>query len=105
MFTVTDTYREDKFFVLEDGIYKATPLLVALAVIEISDVVFAVDSIPAVFGVTLDPFIIYTSNMFAIVSLRALYGFVATVISELRCAYVPSFASISISLIPMNPSL
>jgi len=62
----------------------ATPLLLALAVVEISDVLFAVDSIPAVFGVTLDPFIIYTSNMFAIFSLRSLYSFVSTVMTELR---------------------
>lgn len=62
----------------------ATPLLLALAVIEISDVVFAVDSVPAVFGVTQDPFIVYTSNMWAILSLRALYGFVAVVMGELR---------------------
>ncbi len=62
----------------------ATPLLLALAVVELSDVLFAVDSIPAVFGVTLDPFIIYTSNIFAILSLRALYGFVSTVMTELR---------------------
>lgn len=62
----------------------ATPLLLALAVVEISDVLFAVDSIPAVFGVTLDPFIIYSSNMFAIFSLRSLYSFVSTVMTELR---------------------
>lgn len=62
----------------------ATPLLLTLAVIELSDVVFAVDSIPAVFGVTLDPFIVYTSNMFAILSLRSLYSFVSTVMTELR---------------------
>jgi len=62
----------------------ATPLLLALAVVEISDVVFAVDSIPAVFGVTLDPFIVYSSNMFAILSLRSLYSFVSTIMSELR---------------------
>ncbi len=62
----------------------ATPLLLTLAVIELSDVLFAVDSIPAVFGVTLDPFIIYTSNIFAILSLRALYSFVSNVMSELR---------------------
>ena len=62
----------------------ATPLLLALAVVEISDVLFAVDSIPAVFGVTLDPFVIYTSNMFAIFSLRSLYSFVSTVMTELR---------------------
>jgi predicted tellurium resistance membrane protein TerC len=62
----------------------ATPLLLVVAVIELSDVVFAVDSIPAIFGVTTDPFIVYTSNMFAILSLRALYGFVATVVDELE---------------------
>jgi len=62
----------------------ATPLLLTLAVVEISDVVFAVDSIPAVFGVTLDPFIVYTSNLFAILSLRSLYSFVSTIMSELR---------------------
>jgi TerC family integral membrane protein len=62
----------------------ATPLLLALAVVEISDVVFAVDSIPAVFGVTLDPFIVYTSNLFAILSLRSLYSFVSTIMRELR---------------------
>jgi TerC family integral membrane protein len=62
----------------------ATPLLLTLAVVELSDVLFAVDSIPAVFGVTLDPFIVYTSNMFAIFSLRSLYSFVSTVMTELR---------------------
>lgn len=86
VFTVTPAYRGDKFFVQEDNMWKVTPLFVVLAVIEISDVIFAVDSIPAVFGVTLDPVVVYTSNMAAILSLRALYGFVATVIAELRCA-------------------
>ncbi len=62
----------------------ATPLLLTLAVVELSDVVFAVDSIPAVFGVTQDPFIVYSSNMFAILSLRSLYSFVSTIMSELR---------------------
>lgn len=85
MFTVTPGYRGDKFFVREDGILKATPLFCVLAVIELSDVIFAVDSIPAIFGVTLDPVVVYTSNMAAILSLRALYGFVASVMSELRC--------------------
>lgn len=85
VFTVTPDYRADKFFVQEDNIWKVTPLFVVLAVIEISDVIFAVDSIPAVFGVTLDPVVVYTSNMAAILSLRALYGFVATVIADLRC--------------------
>jgi tellurite resistance protein TerC len=51
----------------------ATPLLVALVLVEISDVVFALDSIPAIFGITLDPFIVFTSNIFAILGLRSLY--------------------------------
>ncbi|EFJ49967.1 hypothetical protein VOLCADRAFT_80441 [Volvox carteri f. nagariensis] len=81
---VSDTYDGDNFFTVRDGTRMATPLLLTLAVVELSDVVFAVDSIPAVFGVTLDPFIVYTSNVFAILSLRALYSFVATAMGELR---------------------
>lgn len=78
-------YDGDRFFTtLADGARVATPLLLVLAVIEVSDVVFAVDSIPAVFGVTLDPFIVYTSNIFAILSLRGLYGFVSGVMGQLR---------------------
>jgi TerC family integral membrane protein len=84
IFTVTDSYRGDRFFVVENDVFKVTPLFVVLVVIEISDIIFAADSLPAVFGVTLDPLVIYTSNIAAILSLRALYGFVATVIAELR---------------------
>jgi len=81
----SDHYDGDKFWTIApDGAKVATPLLLALAVVELSDVIFAVDSIPAVFGVTLDPFIIYTSNIFAILSLRSLYGFVSSVMTELR---------------------
>lgn len=83
--TTTDTYDGDKFFTtLADGTRAATPLLLALAVVELSDVLFAVDSIPAVFGVTLDPFIVYSSNIFAILSLRSVYFFMATVMTQLR---------------------
>lgn len=81
---VTDTYSGANFFEIQNGVKMATPLLLTLAVVEISDVLFAVDSIPAVFGITLDPFIVYTSNMFAIFSLRSLYTFVSTVMTELR---------------------
>lgn len=81
---VTDTYDGDKFFTEQNGVRAATPLLLALAVVEISDVVFAVDSIPAVFGITRDPFIVWTSNMMAILSLRALYGFVSTMMKQLH---------------------
>ena len=62
----------------------ATPLLLVLAVVELSDLIFAVDSIPAVFGVTKDPFIVYTSNMFAIVGLRSLFGVVSTAMAKLK---------------------
>lgn len=85
LFTFTDAYDGDKFFTtLADGTRAATPLLLVLLVVEFSDVVFAVDSIPAVFGVTLDPFIVYTSNIFAILSLRGLFTFVATFMSKMR---------------------
>jgi tellurite resistance protein TerC len=62
-----------RFFLREAGRWVATPLLLALVLIELSDVVFALDSIPAIFGVTLDPFIVFTSNIFAILGLRSLY--------------------------------
>ncbi len=70
---VTADYRRDKFFVVEGGVRHATPLFVVLLLVEISDLIFAVDSIPAIFAVTTDPFIVYTSNVFAILGLRALY--------------------------------
>jgi tellurite resistance protein TerC len=71
---VTNKY-DDKgsFFVRQGGRWMATPLLVVVAVVESSDVIFAVDSIPAVFGVTKDPFIVYTSNIFAILGLRSMF--------------------------------
>jgi len=70
---VTAGYREDKFFVRENGVRMATPLFVVLLLVEVSDLIFAVDSIPAIFAVTTDPFIVYTSNVFAILGLRSLY--------------------------------
>lgn len=79
---VTSDYREDKFFVRENGIRMATPLFVVLLLVEISDVIFAVDSIPAIFAVTTDPFIVYTSNVFAILGLRSLYFALAGVMDK-----------------------
>jgi len=70
---MTSGYVEGKFFVKQGGKRLATLLFLVLLVIETTDVVFAVDSIPAIFGITLDPFIVYTSNMFAILGLRSLY--------------------------------
>jgi tellurite resistance protein TerC len=69
----TDEYHGDKFFVRLDASTFATPLLVALLFVEISDLIFAVDSIPAILAITTDPFLVYTSNVFAILGLRSLY--------------------------------
>ena len=73
LFNVTDKYDGDKFFTYENGKKFATPLLVVVAVIEFTDLLFAVDSIPAIFAISNDPFILYTSNIFAILGLRALF--------------------------------
>jgi len=79
---VTPDYRRDKFFVRENGLLMATPLFVALLLVEVSDLIFAVDSIPAIFAVTTDPFIVYTSNVFAILGLRSLYFALAGVMDK-----------------------
>lgn len=79
IYPVTDKLHGDRFFITEGGRRMATPLFVALLVIETTDVAFAVDSIPAVFSVTRDPFIVLTSNIFAILGLRALYFALAAV--------------------------
>jgi len=72
-FRVSDKYDGDKFFTIENGVKLATPLLVVVAVIEFTDLLFAVDSIPAIFAISKDPLILYTSNIFAILGLRALF--------------------------------
>ncbi len=73
LYKVSDNYDGDKFFTIQNGVKIATPLLVVVAVIEFTDVLFAVDSIPAIFAISKDPFILYTSNIFAILGLRSLY--------------------------------
>jgi tellurite resistance protein TerC len=73
LYKVSDNYDGDKFFTMQNGVKIATPLLVVVAVIEFTDVLFAVDSIPAIFAISKDPFILYTSNIFAILGLRSLY--------------------------------
>ena len=74
---ITDTLDGEKFFVWRDGVRYATPLFLALVLVEISDLIFAVDSIPAIFAITSDPFIVLTSNIFAILGLRAMYFLLA----------------------------
>lgn len=80
----TNNITENKFFVVEDGVKKATPLFLALVVIEVTDLVFAVDSIPAVFAVTQDAFVAFASNILAILGLRALYFVLADWVVKLR---------------------
>jgi tellurite resistance protein TerC len=72
------------FFTLENGRRLATPLFVALVLIEVSDVIFAVDSIPAIFAVTTDPFLVFTSNIFAILGLRSLFFLLAGLVDKFR---------------------
>jgi tellurite resistance protein TerC len=81
---VTHKYEGEHFFVRNAGKLFATPLFLVLLVVEITDLTLAIDSIPAIFGITRDPFIVYTSNVFAIMGLRALYFLLAGVLDRLR---------------------
>jgi tellurite resistance protein TerC len=81
---VSKEYHGAKFFVRQEGRRLATPLLLVLLVIEITDVTFAVDSIPAIFGITQDAFVVYSSNVFAILGLRALYFLLSDLLGYLR---------------------
>jgi tellurite resistance protein TerC len=74
---IVNEYHGEKFFVLKEGVRYATPMFVVLVLVEVTDLVFAVDSIPAIFAVTSDPFIVFTSNIFAILGLRAMYFLLA----------------------------
>ncbi|MCS6800974.1 MAG: TerC family protein [Chloroflexota bacterium] len=82
VFPVTPRYYGQSFFVMLDGRVYATPLLIVVAVVEATDLMFALDSIPAIFAITTDPFIVYTSNVFAILGLRALYFLLAGVVDR-----------------------
>jgi tellurite resistance protein TerC len=79
---VTDNYEGDRFFLRRAGKLFATPLFLVLLLVESTDLVFAVDSIPAIFAVTNDPFLVYTSNVFAILGLRSLYFLLAGVVDK-----------------------
>src|SRR5579872_7059880 len=84
LFPVTETFEGARFLVRRNSRTYATPLLIALVLIETTDLVFALDSIPAIFSITLDPFIVYTSNVFAILGLRSLYFLLAGAIQRFR---------------------
>lgn len=117
--SVTNEYDGDKFFTVRNGKRLATPLFLVLLVVEFTDLVFAVDSIPAIFAVTNDPFIVYTSNIFAILGLRSLYfalagvmdkfhylkqglalilGFVGVKMLLSQVYHIPSFVSLAVIL-------
>lgn len=81
---VTDRYHGQSFFVRQGGVLAATPLFLVLVLVEATDLVFAVDSIPAIFAVTTDPFIVYTSNVFAILGLRSLYFLLGGVMDKFQ---------------------
>ncbi len=83
-FRVTVDYHGDSFFILRSGVWSATPMFIALLLIESSDVIFAMDSIPAVLAITKDPFIVYTSNIFAILGLRSLFFVIASMMGLFR---------------------
>jgi tellurite resistance protein TerC len=79
---VSKNFDGEKFFTVENGKKIATPLLLVIALVGITDVIFAVDSIPAIFAITMDPFIVLTSNIFAILGLRAMYFLLAAVAAK-----------------------
>lgn len=100
----TEDFRKEKFSVVENGKRVFTPLLLVLILIEVSDVIFAVDSIPAIFAVTTDPFIVFTSNIFAIMGLRALYFLLADMASRFHLlkfglAFVLMFVGIKMLIV------
>lgn len=101
---ITRRIRGDKFFIRKQGITAATPLFLTLLVVESSDLIFAIDSIPAVISVTRDPFIVYTSNVFAIMGLRSLYYLLANVMEmfvylKLGISFILAFVGVKMLLV------
>lgn len=102
MFSVTDHLEGEAFFVRKNGVLWMTPLFLALVVVETSDVIFAIDSIPAIFAITSDPFLVFTSNIFAILGLRSLYFVLVSAINRfyyLRFSLVFLLAFVGIKLV------
>ena len=114
-FPVTNTFYGDHFFVKLQGVWHLTPLFIVLVVIESTDVLFAIDSIPAIFAVTKEPFIVFTSNIFAVLGLRSLYFALAGLIDKfhylkLSLAFLMGFVGVKMILehhydIPLGLSL
>ncbi|MDQ2693038.1 MAG: TerC family protein [Chloroflexota bacterium] len=103
---VTQNYEGDKFFIRRAGTLMATPLFMVLLMVETTDLIFAVDSIPAIFAITNDPFIVYTSNVFAILGLRSLYFLLANIVDKfqylkLGLAFVLTFVGTKMVLVDL----
>jgi tellurite resistance protein TerC len=99
-------YRGARFFVRQSGRWYATPLFIVLMAVEVTDLVFAIDSIPAIFAVTSDPFIVYTSNIFAILGLRSLYFLLAGIIHQFHylktgLAFVLAFVGVKMIIVDL----
>jgi TerC family integral membrane protein len=105
---ITRRIRGDRFFIRKGGVTAVTPLFLTLLVVESSDLIFAVDSIPAVLAVTTDPFIVYTSNVFAIMGLRSLYYLIANVMEmfaylKLGVSFILAFVGVKMLLSDIFP--
>ena len=102
VYPVSSEHHDDHFFVVRDGVRMATPAFVALLVVETTDVVFAFDSIPAIFAITRDPFLVFTSNIFAILGLRSLYFVLASMMDRfhlLKYALVVVLAFVAVKIL------
>lgn len=105
---MTDEYHDSRFFIRENGLLIATPLVLALVLVEVTDVLFAVDSIPAIFAITRDPFIVFTSNIFAVLGLRSLYFVLAGLMDRFRylktsLAFLLAYVGIKMMLVHTYP--
>ncbi len=110
LYPTTDKFDGQRFFTKIDGVRHMTPLMLALIMVEFTDVIFAVDSIPAIFAITADPFIVFTSNIFAILGLRALYFALAALIRKFRylkpaLIIILSFVGVKLLLLSTPPHL
>jgi len=90
----------DNFFTIVNGVKMATPYLLCVICIELSDIVFAFDSVPAIFGVTENPFIVFTSNIFAIAGLRSLFGVLSRAVTDLQ--YLEKSVGIILGIIALK---
>jgi tellurite resistance protein TerC len=103
---VSDRFHDDHFFARLDGRWHATPLFLALVAIEMSDIIFAIDSVPAIFALTSEPLIVFTSNVFAILGLRSLYFVLAAAVAKfslLRFGLAGVLIFIGLKMVWLNP--